>query len=196
MKMMRKATLLTTGALTGLAITAATAQAGTITPAPAEPVIVTPAPVNSGNWTGGYVGAQVGYGDFSLGASSGDGAVGGINAGFDYDLGNWVIGAGIDYDFADITMGGTTVESIARLKLRAGYDTGPGLIYLTAGGAQAYTDTMGDDTGYFAGVGYEHMLNDNFSIGGEVLYHDFKDFNGSGTDLDGTTLQLRAAYPF
>ncbi len=196
MKMMKKATLLTTGALTGLAITAATAHAGTITPAPAEPVIVTPSPVNSGNWTGGYIGAQVGYGDFTLGAASGDGAIGGITAGYDYDLGNWVIGAGIDYDFADVTLGGIAVENVARLKLRAGYDTGPGLVYVTAGGAQAYTDVAGDDTGYFVGAGYEHMLNESFSIGGEVLYHEFKDFNGTGLDVDATTLQLRAAYRF
>lgn len=196
MNMMKKATLLTSGALTGLAITAAAAQAGTYAPTPVEPVIVTPAPASTGAWTGGYIGGQIGYGDFSLGGANGDGAIGGLTAGYDYDLGNWVIGAGVDYDFSDVSMGGTTIDNIARLKLRAGYDTGPGLVYLTAGGAKAFTDNLGDDTGYFAGVGYEHMLNDKFSVGGEVLYHEFKDFNGSGNDLDGTTLQLRAAYRF
>ncbi|MGH1454820.1 MAG: outer membrane protein [Paracoccaceae bacterium] len=195
--LMKRATVLTSGALGAAVLTAAAASAGTITPAPAEPVIYAPTPVaTTGDWTGGYIGGELGYGDASIGGANGDGVVGGVIAGYDYDFGNWVVGAGIDYDFGDINMGGTSIDNIARLKLRAGYDTGPGLIYLTAGGAQAYTSNLGDDTGYFAGVGYEHMLNDKFSVGGEVLYHEFEDFNGSGTDLDGTTLQVRAAYRF
>lgn len=182
----------------GASLIAAPVLAGSPTPAPVEPVIVTPvaAPI-TGDWTGGYVGLQMGYADVNgSGGLNGDGFIGGLTAGYDYDFGQWVIGGGLDYDWTDIDVGGNTVESIARLKARVGYDLGAGLAYVTAGAAQAKVDTLGTDEGYFAGVGYEHMITQNISLGGEVLYHDFGNFNNSGTNIDATTAQVRATFRF
>lgn len=182
----------------GASLVAAPVLAGSPTPAPAEPVIATPvaAPI-TGDWTGGYAGLQLGYADANgSGGLNGDGMIGGLTLGYDYDFGQYVIGAGLDYDWTDIDVGGNTLESIARLKARAGYDMGAGLAYVTAGAAQAKIDTLGTDEGYFAGVGYEHMLTQNISLGGEVLYHDFGNFNGSGTNVDATTAQVRATFRF
>ncbi len=151
---------------------------------------------SAGDWTGGYGGIELGYGDVTANpGASGDGALYGLTAGYDYDFGSWVVGAGIDYDWADITVGGTDIDSIARLKLRAGYDTGPGLVYGLVGGARAYT-AAGDDSGWLVGVGYEHMITNNVSLGGELNYHQFDNFAGTGSDIEATTLQLRTTFRF
>lgn len=180
----------------GATLIAAPVLAGSPTPPPAEPMVAAPVAVPlGGDWTGGYAGLQLGYGDVS-GDVSGDGAMGGLTLGYDHDFGQWVLGAGLDYDFADINAGGNTLQNMARLKVRAGYDMGPGLVYATAGVARADIDTLGSDDGYFAGLGYEHMITQNVSLGGEVLYHDFGNFNGSGTDVQATTAQVRATFRF
>lgn len=181
----------------GAAALAAPAFAGSPAPAPApaqEPVYVAPTPT-SGEWTGGYVGAELGYGSGDAAGLSDDAMLYGLTAGYDYDLGNWVLGAGLDYDWTELSLGGVDVDNLARLKLRAGYDLGQGLLYGTGGAAKAFT-TAGDDTGWFAGVGYEHKVTDSISVGGEALYHAFDNFNGSGVDADGTTLQLRTSFRF
>ncbi|MFP4327206.1 MAG: outer membrane protein [Paracoccaceae bacterium] len=190
-------------ALTGiLAGFAAPALAGNADPAPQDAEIATPAvppTPASPDWTGGYVGGQLGYGnvDTDTGAD-GDGAIGGLILGYDYDFGGWVLGGGLDYDFADIDVdGATTLENVLRLKLRSGVDLGNGgLLYGTGGFARADTSSLGDDDGWFLGAGYEHRITESFSVGGEALYHEFEDFEGSGIDVDATTLQVRGTFRF
>jgi len=160
---------------------------------------LTAGPVVAQSWTGGYVGGQLGYADVDTNVAGvdGDGFIGGLVAGYDWDLGTWVAGVGADYDFADINLGGTAnLEEIWRLKARAGYKIGDGLAYATAGYANADTDTLGSDDGYFIGAGYEHLVTQNFSIGGEVLYHEFDNFNGTTTDVEATTIQVRGTFRF
>ncbi|NOC93554.1 MULTISPECIES: outer membrane protein [unclassified Ruegeria] len=155
---------------------------------------------SSGNWTGFYGGLQLGYADVdtSLSGVDGDGVIGGIILGYDYDLGDWVVGGGFDYDWTDVGLSGAaTVEDVWRLKARAGYKVNPqGLLYGTAGYAEAGTDTLGSDDGWFIGAGYEQIVAPNVSIGGELLYHEFNNFNGSNVDVDATTLQVRVSYRF
>jgi opacity protein-like surface antigen len=188
------------------ALMAGTAFAGNIEPATVEPVI-TPAPapmVSTPNWTGFYAGGQLGYADIDsnfAGDTGGDGFIGGLTAGYDFDLGNWVIGAGLDYDWTDIGLGNaapeTNVENIFRAKLRGGYKLGNGLLYATGGYANADTNNRGNEDGYFVGAGYEHMLTQNISLGGEILYHEFDGFNTApNTDLEATTVQARATFRF
>ena len=78
-----------------------------------------------------------------------------------------------------------------RAKLRAGPKIGRGLLYGTGGYAWADTDNIGSDDGWFIGAGYEHRVTDQFSLGGELLYHEF-----DGGDIDATTLQARATFRF
>lgn len=192
-------TLMTTLALT--AALASPALAGSLATPMAEPTV--PAPIivaapAGGDWTGAYGGLQLGYGKAkAMGGLEGDSVIGGLTFGYDYDFGQFVVGAGLDYDITDIDLGGaTTNENVARLKLRAGYDLGQSLVYVSAGGAHADTSTLGNDTGWFAGAGYEYRLTESLSLGGEVLYHEFDDFNGSGVDVDATTVQVRALFRF
>ena len=183
------------------AMFAAPAFAGTIEPTPAEPVIA-PAvePVAVGpDWTGFYGGAQLGYGDVdtNVAGADGDGLVGGVTIGYDYDFGDVVLGGGLDYDMTDISLApGTDVDSIWRAKVRGGLKVGNGLPYITAGYAQADVNTLGSDDGYFVGAGYEHMVSDQFSVGGEVLYHEFDNYNNTLVDVEATTVQVRGTFRF
>ncbi|WP_375691608.1 outer membrane protein [Pseudooceanicola sp. LIPI14-2-Ac024] len=179
------------------AIVAAPAFAGSPAPAPIEPAPIAPAPIitPASDWTGGYGGVQLGYGDFDLGGASGDGLVGGVQLGYDYDFGSWVLGGEFDYTGADVSVGGADVDSVMRVKARLGYDAGRTLIYATAGGARADT-SLGDDTGWVAGVGAEYKVMENVSVGGEYLYHKFDDFNGTGSDLEANTFSAKVNYRF
>lgn len=188
------------------AFTAPAAFAGSIDPAPVESAVVAePAPVFAGrDWTGGYAGAQLGYGDLDTdgaGGVDGDGIIGGVHAGYDFDLGDWVLGGGLDYDAADIDLSDDAgdLNDVVRLKLRGGYDLGDTLIYGTTGLAWADADIGGDsfdDQGYFIGVGAERFVTDNMTVGGELLYHDFDDFDDTDVDIQATTLQARVSWRF
>lgn len=162
------------------------------------PVALAPPPVFTPDWTGFYLGGQVGWASVdSNNSGDDDDIIGGLIAGYDYDLGNWVVGAGLDYDFADIDFGPAgDLDSIWRAKLRGGYKIGNGLLYATAGYAQADSDRFGSDDGYFVGAGYDYMLDTNFTIGLEALYHEFDNFDGAGNDLEATTVQIRGTFRF
>ena len=185
-------------ALIALGLLTAPAFAGGMTDAPApmmaEPLAFAP----EYNWTGFSIGAQVGYGnvDTNISGLDDDGAVYGLRAYYDYDFGRFVMGAGVQYDGTSIEVGnGGDVDSIARVGLRAGFDSGRNFYYATAGYANAEIDGDRDD-GYFAGLGYEVFATQNVTLGAEVLYHEFDDFDNSGVDVDATTASLSVNFRF
>jgi len=193
-----------------LTLTAGSATAGGLsepvaTPAPA-PVAPAPAPVPVGiDWTGFYAGGQLGYGRLDSDAITDDddpaGAIFGVHAGYNYDLGNIVLGGEVDFDGTSIEADtpSTEVESVARAKLKVGYDAGLVMPYLTAGVARVQTtdDLDGETDGSFAGLGVSYLFSDNFILGGEVLQHQFEDFaDNDGVEVDATTLSLRASFRF
>ena len=185
----------------GLALTTPAFAGDPGTPIPTDDVFVpTEAPLaaTGPDWTGAYGGLQLGYADVGSNAAvNGDDWIAGLTAGYDYDLGDFVLGGGIDYDFADISLGGgLQLESVFRAKLRGGYKIGNGLLYGTGGYALADTNTLGSEDGYFIGAGYEHLITDNLSLGGEVLYHEFDNYGSTATDVDATTYQAHATFRF
>ncbi len=174
--------------------------AGTLEPAPAlTPVAPPPAFLPSTDWTGGYVGLQLGYADADGdGGLSGDDSTFGLHAGYDWDFGNYVLGAEFDYDNTDIDLnaGAAEIDDVFRLKFRGGYDLGDTLIYATAGAARADT-SVGNETGPFVGVGIAYRINDSYTVGAELLEHRFDDVGGTaGADVDVTTFNLRASFRF
>ncbi len=184
-------------ALTGIA---ATAQAGSFEPAPAAPVVAAPvyaAPAPVADWSGPYVGLQLGYGQGDVDGDDFDGIVGGAHAGYRYDLGSWVVGGEIDYNAANMELdsGADEIDELTRLKLQAGYDLGNTLVYGTAGAAYAGTDGGLSDSGWAAGLGADFRVTDRITTGVEYLYHDFGDFDGAG-DTTAHTLQLKVGYQF
>ncbi|MBF9059733.1 outer membrane beta-barrel protein [Rhodobacterales bacterium HKCCSP123] len=186
------------------ALTAVPAFAGgAAEPAPG-PVAIAPVPVAASgiDWTGPSVGVQLGYGDVSTygaAALAGDGALYGLRAYYDVDLGTVVVGGGLQYDTTDIDLGGvTTLDSVTRIGARAGVDLVDNWLYGTAGWARADTSdpAVGDSDGWFAGVGYEVLITDNITLGTEVLYHEFSDFALPGLTAEATTAALSVNFRF
>lgn len=154
------------------------------------------------DWTGGYVGAQLGYGDVdsSTGALEGSGWLGGVHAGYRWDLGNWVAGTELTWDTTDIDLGTTgSLDDVMALKLTAGREIGNSLVYGALGVAQANATIAGvdqSDNGIVYGIGFDYAVNDRWTVGGEVLEHQFNNFDGLGVDLDATTVKAKVALRF
>ncbi len=163
-------------------------------------------PAAAGDWTGFYGGAQIGYatGSVDPGSLGIDGTDYGIHAGYNRDMGEWVLGgeltysgASYDYDFP-IPVEGTALVTV---KLRAGYDLGPGLLYGVAGWSKTWVDSpllpnsISDDGALF-GLGYEHRISDQISIGAEYNHNTFTNFNDSPSDVTLDTIQARVSFHF
>jgi predicted porin len=183
-----------------LALSGTAAFAGNL----ADPMIETvaapvfePVTVAGTDWTGAYGGLNLGYGDVDgSGTADGDDTTYGLHIGYDYDFGNFVLGAELEYDQLDIDLNGAAeAESVTRLKIRGGYDLGRTLIYATAGAAMLDT-SIGDDTGEFIGVGMAYQVTERFTLGGELLEHRFDDIGGTGVDADATTFNVRGSFRF
>lgn len=183
--------------------TASSAYAGglaepVVTPTPMP--VVAAAPVSGSDWSGFYLGGSFGKTEIDDSSDTTlDAKNYGVHAGYMYDMGSIVVGGELEYDNVDIDdIGDSSDASVIRLKGRVGYDAGAFLPYLTAGGAQLRLENGADvqDEGYFYGIGAEYAINDNFRVGGEVLQHEFDDFNDSGEDLSARTMALRVSYSF
>lgn len=197
----------TIAALIATAAISAPAFAGGPIAVAEEPVIVPAAEpyVAPGlDWSGIYAGAQLGYGDVDSngGGLDGYGWLGGVHAGYRWDLGNWVAGTELTWDKADIDLGATAgnkLDSVAALKLTAGREIGNSLVYGALGVAQANATVGGadlSDNGLVYGLGFDYAVNERWTVGGEVLEHNFDDFDGSGVDLDATTVKAKVAMRF
>ncbi|MCW3781188.1 outer membrane protein [Defluviimonas salinarum] len=172
----------------------------------AEPVVEAPiapvAPVVVGtDWTGFYVGGDLGYGDVSTTGEDGDGLMYGLRGGYDYDFGNWVLGGRLDYDWSDINLANNagSVDSVWRLGARAGADLGRTLIYGIGGYTEADATVGGtsySDDGWFLGIGADYLITDRWTVGAEILTHQYDNFGGTGTDVDATTASVTAGFRF
>ena len=193
--------ILTTASI--IALTAAPVMAGSMAEpiVESQPMVQTVPFVASTDWTGGYIGGQLGYGNIDADVEDGDGFLGGLHAGYQQDLGTWVVGGEVDYDWADIDLDNDagSLNNVGRVKLRGGYDLGSTLVYGTVGAAYADAEVGGtdfSDWGWLAGIGVDYRLSDAVSVGGELLYHKFDDFDDTGLDVDATTLAARVSYHF
>lgn len=150
----------------------------------------------------------------------GDGVIGGVYGGYQHDFGSYVLGAEADLNAANIDFdeddllggdlsnpfddddelnGGAQIDAIHRLKLRAGYDAGSTLVYGVLGAAYADAEILGEDfsdTGYVVGAGVDYKMSSNMTVGGEVLYHSWDDFDDQGVDFEATTVAARVGYSF
>lgn len=166
------------------------------------------------DWTGAYIGAHAGYGDpsmrgvFDSGESdrddrsfgkdiNADGILGGLQAGYNYQIDNFVLGLEADVSFTDFT-GDTedknaseqdgikaNIDLLASGRARAGFAFDTLLLYATGG--VAYADgkfkirnsgsNVGsvkiDDVGYVVGGGLEWAATEQMSFRLEGLYYGF-----------------------
>lgn len=194
-----------------------------------EPAPVVAAPVFS--WNGAYLGGQIGYGwgKSRFGDDTGsinlkpDGFLGGLYAGYNFDLGNSVV-LGIDGDVtynnlkdSNTFLGDTYLESKLRwsgaVRARAGYAVDRFLPYIAGGVAfGSVKNTIGDDevsfsqsktlTGWTAGAGVDYAATDNVIVRLEYRYTDYGhksfDVDGESTRNKFKTNEVRlgVAYKF
>lgn len=168
--------------------------------APTLTTISAAAPTSVGrDWTGFYGGVSLGFGDVDADGVSGsfDGATFGGHVGYNYDLGDFVLGGELEAvgtnDFENDT-NGLELDSVLRAKIRAGYDAGDFLPYVTGGFAQASIDDI-EDEGYFFGIGLDYAWTDNTTVSGEYLRHEFNDFTNDD-DISADSVALRVSFRF
>jgi len=155
-------------------------------------------------WTGFYVGVNAGYGwnandSITVGGVTFDlddegGFVGGAQAGYNYQIGSFVVGLEGDIQYADF--GGddrfdfdgdgildddfNTSDWFGTVRARAGVAFDRALIYATGG--FAFADNA---TGWTVGGGLEYAFTNNLSAKIEGLYVNLdQDDNFPGLDLD------------
>jgi outer membrane immunogenic protein len=156
------------------------------------------------DWSGFYVGAHVGYGEgqvegeydsdaFSLDPN---GVLGGLHAGYNLQLGSFVIGAEGDFSWVDwadsaaldTATASTDVDWLATLRARLGLALDNFLLYGTIGAAWAdasasvvdtapvYSQSVDfEDVGLVAGGGVEWGVNEKLSWKLEGLWFNFDD---------------------
>ena len=190
----------------------------------AEPVVEprvmdTPTPAAPArDWTGPYVGLNgtyIGVNNRDRGNFGGSGPGIGAHAGYNVDFGGFVLGAEAEWDFYnDVTLDEVgrfptagEVESMGRLKARAGVPLGNDLLAYGLGGvAHMRTSDIGNNTGWVVGAGAEYMVTNDFSVGAEVMYHRFDDVSvdgggavpagGEDYDFEATTVSVRGSFRF
>ena len=183
------------------ALSAPAIAGGPVTVAP-QPPVVAPPPAPTYDWTGPSVGLQFGYIDVETSGAAaleGDDTLIGLRAYYDYDFGQFVLGGGLQYDVTGVDLGGVTeVESVLRGGVRGGIDLNRNWIYATLGLARVETSAaaVGDSSGYFAGLGYEVFVGQQVTLGAEVLYHEFDDFDLGGLEAEATTASVSVNFRF
>lgn len=179
---------------------ASPAFAGSLAPVYTEPTPMVPAPMPmmTPAWAGGYVGANLNYGEGTLGAtgdagdilsgldlsstlSEPDGWGGSVRAGYDWQMGQGVFGLGVEYNFGELT----------------GDIAGAGAEELGVAGGDIVVDEMAT---VFARAGY--AVSDQFLAYGLLGYSrassTITDAAGGSlsSDLDGYTAGLGGEYKF
>ncbi|WP_204115735.1 outer membrane protein [Shimia biformata] len=161
-------------------------------------VVAVATPAMADDWTGFYIGAHGGYGEVSGGGADNSDFLGGVQAGYNYDFGGWVLGAEVDYSFDNRSFGASTMDDTWSLKGKVGYAFNDTMVYGTVGGVRggiASGGTTTYDNGYIYGVGVEQRLASNWSVAGEILQTRFDSFGG-GADVKDTKAVLKVNYRF
>jgi len=149
------------------------------------------------SWMGPYIGGNIGYqwGDTTNNPTDPKGLIGGVQAGYNWQFGQFVFGGETDFQFsnADDTFASWKFSNpwFGTFRVRGGYAMDNILLYATGG--FAYGRLEGENsgvsqsrtaTGYTLGLGMEVGLTQNWSAKTEYLYLDLADkhFNVTGVD--------------
>jgi len=193
-----KKLLLATTALVAFAAGAQAADLG-VRRAPVAAAVVAPA----FNWTGFYAGANIGLGiantnyNALLGIpGSGSGLVAGVQAGYNWQVNNFVLGLEADFGYFGVRRTGAfglgstltwRTQWDASLRARAGLAVDRTLLYVTGGVGFADIGTRGQlaglavvnfaqtqtRVGFQVGAGIEHALTQNWTVRAEYLYGNY-----------------------
>jgi outer membrane immunogenic protein len=184
----------------------------------AAPVYLPPA----FTWTGFYVGANAGYGWGNVNANGWanvgdlDGFVGGGQVGYNYQMGQFVLGVEADLQGADLSSGNNLglvnvkTEYFGTVRARVGVAFDRFMPYITGGWAYGnvktsipgigFSSDRSHTGGYAVGGGLEYAFTNNIIAGVEYLYVDLGEKNilGAGTKVgtDFSVVRARLSYKF
>ena len=184
----------------------------------AAPVYLPPA----FTWTGFYVGANAGYGWGNVNANGWanvgdlDGFVGGGQVGYNYQMGQFVLGVEADLQGADLSSGNNLglvnvkTEYFGTVRARVGVAFDRFMPYITGGWAYGnvktsipgigFSSDRSHTGGYAVGAGLEYAVTNNIIAGVEYLYVDLgeKNIAGAGTKVgtDFSVVRARLSYKF
>ncbi|MDX3805994.1 outer membrane protein [Bosea thiooxidans] len=175
-------------------------------------------------WTGFYVGANAGYGFGNVNTNVAnnigdlDGFVGGGQVGYNYQMGQFVLGLEADLQYADLNTGrnvfGDRVKTdyFGTVRARAGFAFDRFLPYITGGWAYGRTKTdigtlagvVSDENthtgGWVIGGGLEYAFTNNIIAGVEYLYVDLGEKrvlnSGLKVGTDFSVVRARLSYKF
>jgi outer membrane immunogenic protein len=177
-----------------------------------KPVYAQAAPVFT--WTGFYVGVHTGWGwaTWSATGSSdahGNGVIGGVQAGYNHQFGNYVVGIEGEFSFSDVKKEDLFLAGQISLKNdyygmvtgRLGYLYSPQTLVYGKGGVAftrdkwkvrdgigGFADGTFDRTGWVIGFGAEHAMWRNVSVKAEYNFLHFGDVNEVLTAGGGITV--------
>lgn len=177
-------------------------------PSVAQPVqsMIPPAPRFS--WTGGYAGAQLGYGQMNLSdAPNRNGGTASLFGGYRMDMGQAVLGVeGVVtpiYPGSSTLPGDDSIRGSASLLLSAGVPVGADqrtLAYVNAGPTFLRTGGGGESsdisTGGTVGVGVDYMLNDSTMLRGGVSHTRVNSVGIENTRLRNTSANVGIGFKF
>ncbi len=183
------------------------------------------APASVYNWSGFYAGANLG-GDWlrsrvDVAGQSGNvnsaGLTGGLQVGYNFQTGPWVLGAEADVGYGRATKTATVGADRVRaeknwsgtVRARAGYADDRLFVYGTGGLAWASFKLQDDNgvtvskkdttrAGWTLGAGAEYAVAQNISVKGEYLYADFGKANvgAARESLTDHTVRVGVNYKF
>ncbi|APG47074.1 Outer membrane protein (porin) [Phaeobacter porticola] len=150
-------------------------------------------PVGAGDWSGFFLGASMARTSASS-ADRGPVSAPGLHLGYDHDFGRIVLGGEVEVDRSGRLTPDLQEDQTSRVKLRAGYDLGETLGYVTIGTARNESATDSDN-GAVYGVGVSYSLNGALRLSGEYLHQDANDgaaLQAPARDI----LSIRASFQF
>ncbi|NIZ08258.1 outer membrane protein [Pseudooceanicola sp. HF7] len=162
-----------------------------VTAAICATAFATSAAANDSNWTGPYIGGNIGW----VLDGPEDGLGKSLHLGYNRQMNNTVIGLELEHSRTDIGTSAGPIDKVYRLKTRAGYAEDQ-MFYYGVVGLARMEGFFGQEEAYVVGLGVEYDLQNDFSIGTEFLYHGISDFNDSGESLGINTLTVRATWNF
>lgn len=171
------------------------------------------APFSAYNWNGAYVGLNLGYqfGKITNWGAEPDGFAGGLQAGYNWQSGQWVFGAETDLQLsaAEDVFAGYKFSNpwFGTLRGRGGFAFSNVLVYLTVGlaygGGEAQFAGLSESHTHFGwtmGLGVEVGFTPNWSARAEYLYVDLTDrgygLTGLGHGFESSLLRFGVNYRF
>ncbi len=156
------------------------------------------------DWTGIYVGANIGYDRVTdnngIVSDYGSGSTYGAFVGFNYQISdNLVIGLEADYTNYDITFTKASFIDVVEggsLRGRVGFTLDRALVYATAGITYGTTNINLEDYGAVVGVGVDYKATDNIIVGVSYLHSIFRNFDNANLDANIDAVRGRVAYLF